>query len=114
MPSSRWVDLSGPVHYVDYGGPAEGPLLVCVHGLGGSLVNWAAVAAGPTESRQVERQNAAGLRQRRGHGRPVDQRASEPMDTDQQGTFSRAAIVDIVNRATQVDPARRWHLGLLA
>lgn len=43
-PESRWVDLDGPVHYVDYGGPAEGPVLVCVHGLGGSLVNWAALA----------------------------------------------------------------------
>jgi pimeloyl-ACP methyl ester carboxylesterase len=43
-PPSRWVDLDGPVHYVDYGGPSSGPLLVCVHGLGGSLVNWTAVA----------------------------------------------------------------------
>src|SRR5450631_1088817 len=41
---SRWVDLGVPVHYVDHGGPAEGPLLVMVHGLGGSLVNWAALA----------------------------------------------------------------------
>jgi pimeloyl-ACP methyl ester carboxylesterase len=32
------------VHYVDYGGPARAPLLVMVHGLGGSLVNWAALA----------------------------------------------------------------------
>jgi pimeloyl-ACP methyl ester carboxylesterase len=38
------VDLGVPVHYVDYGGPADGPLLVMVHGLGGSLVNWSAVA----------------------------------------------------------------------
>jgi pimeloyl-ACP methyl ester carboxylesterase len=43
-PESRWVDLDGPVHYVDHGGPADGPLVVCVHGLGGSLVNWAALA----------------------------------------------------------------------
>jgi pimeloyl-ACP methyl ester carboxylesterase len=41
---SRWVDLGLPVHYVDHGGPADGPLLVMVHGLGGSLVNWAALA----------------------------------------------------------------------
>jgi pimeloyl-ACP methyl ester carboxylesterase len=38
------VDLGVPVHYVDHGGPADGPLLVMVHGLGGSLVNWAALA----------------------------------------------------------------------
>jgi len=42
---SRYVDLDGPVHYLDFGGPADGPLLVCVHGLGGSHVNW--VAIGP-------------------------------------------------------------------
>jgi len=43
-PPSQWVDLGVPVHYVDHGGPADGPLLVMVHGLGGSLVNWAALA----------------------------------------------------------------------
>jgi len=41
---SRWIDLDGPVHYLDYGGPADGPAIVCVHGLGGSAVNWSAVA----------------------------------------------------------------------
>ena len=41
---SRWIDLDGPVHYVDHGGPADAPLLVCVHGLGGSHANWAALA----------------------------------------------------------------------
>ena len=43
-PESRWVDLGGPVHYVDYGGPEDGPLLLLVHGLGGSVLNWAATA----------------------------------------------------------------------
>jgi pimeloyl-ACP methyl ester carboxylesterase len=41
---SRWIDLDGPVHYLDFGGPADGPLVVCVHGLGGCAVNWSAVA----------------------------------------------------------------------
>ncbi len=41
---SRWIDLDGPVHYLDYGGPADGPLVIAVHGLGGSAVNWAAIA----------------------------------------------------------------------
>jgi pimeloyl-ACP methyl ester carboxylesterase len=36
------VDLSGPVHYVDWGG--EGPPFLLVHGLGGSLLNWMTVA----------------------------------------------------------------------
>jgi pimeloyl-ACP methyl ester carboxylesterase len=41
---SRWTDLNGPVRYLDFGGPADGPVIVCVHGLGGSAVNWTAVA----------------------------------------------------------------------
>ena len=32
------------MHYLDFGGPSDGPLVVCVHGLGGSALNWAAVA----------------------------------------------------------------------
>ncbi|MDN5796585.1 MAG: alpha/beta hydrolase [Intrasporangium sp.] len=43
--SRKWVDLDGPVHYIDYGGPADAPVLLLVHGLGGSVLNWA--AAGP-------------------------------------------------------------------
>ena len=38
----RTVDLDGPVHYVDFGG--SGRPLVLVHGLGGSHLNWLAVA----------------------------------------------------------------------
>ena len=37
---SRTVDLGGPVHYVDFGGPAGAPTVVLVHGLGGSHLNW--------------------------------------------------------------------------
>jgi pimeloyl-ACP methyl ester carboxylesterase len=37
---SRTVDLDGPVHYVDFGGHADGPTVVLVHGLGGSHLNW--------------------------------------------------------------------------
>jgi pimeloyl-ACP methyl ester carboxylesterase len=41
---SRWADLDGPVHYLDFGGPGSGPAVVCVHGLAGSAVNWSAIA----------------------------------------------------------------------
>jgi len=44
VPTSHTIDLDGPVHWADYGGPGDGPLLVGVHGLGGSHLNWAAVA----------------------------------------------------------------------
>jgi pimeloyl-ACP methyl ester carboxylesterase len=52
-PESRWVDLDGPVHYVDYGGPEDGPLLLMVHGLGGSVLNWAAIAPTLAETCRV-------------------------------------------------------------
>lgn len=51
--TSQWADLGVRVHYVDHGGPADGPLLVMVHGLGGSLVNWAALAPLLTDTCRV-------------------------------------------------------------
>ena len=39
-PVSRTADLDGPVHYVDHGGPADGRVVLCLHGLGGSHANW--------------------------------------------------------------------------
>jgi pimeloyl-ACP methyl ester carboxylesterase len=44
LPDSRWVDLGCRVHYREWPGPADGPPFVLVHGLGGSLLNWALVA----------------------------------------------------------------------
>ena len=41
---SDYVDLDGPTHYLDFGGNARGPLIVCVHGLGGAAWNWSALA----------------------------------------------------------------------
>lgn len=68
-PASQWVDLGGPVHYVDYGGPADGPLLVCVHGLGGSHVNWAAVGPSLSRTCRVLALDLAGFGRTRSHGR---------------------------------------------
>ena len=42
MPTSMELDINGPVHVVDHGG--EGRPILLVHGLGGSHVNWSAVA----------------------------------------------------------------------
>ncbi len=44
LPESRWIDVLGPVHYRLWDGPPGGPTFVCVHGLGGSLLNWVPVA----------------------------------------------------------------------
>ncbi|MFY9616311.1 MAG: alpha/beta hydrolase [Candidatus Dormiibacterota bacterium] len=39
---SKWVDIDGAVHYMDWGG--EGRPMVLVHGLGGSYVEWMLMA----------------------------------------------------------------------
>jgi pimeloyl-ACP methyl ester carboxylesterase len=44
-PESRWTDLDGPIHYVEWPGPDE-RTIVLVHGLGGSLLSWLAVGPG--------------------------------------------------------------------
>ncbi len=58
--TSRWADIDGPVHYLDFGGPANGPLIVAVHGLGGSAVNWAAVAPALTRRYRLLAPDLAG------------------------------------------------------
>ncbi len=45
VPESRWADLDGPTRYVTWDGPAD-RTFVLVHGLGGSLLSWLAVAPG--------------------------------------------------------------------
>ena len=51
--TSRTVDLGGPVHYVDFGGPDGAPTVVLVHGLGGSHLNWDLFAPRLTERARV-------------------------------------------------------------
>jgi pimeloyl-ACP methyl ester carboxylesterase len=43
VPQSRFADLDGPVHFTEWTGP-PGRTFVLVHGLGGSLLSWLAVA----------------------------------------------------------------------
>lgn len=45
LPESRYVDLDGPVHYVEWQGPSE-RTFVLVHGLGGAFLNWSLVGPG--------------------------------------------------------------------
>lgn len=74
---SRWVDIGGLVHYIDYGGPSDGPRLVCVHGLGGSAVNWAAVGPVLAESCRVVALDLAGFGRTNSGGRPTTVRANQ-------------------------------------
>jgi len=76
-PESLWADLDGPVHYVDHGGPADGPLLVLVHGLGGSLLNWAALAPLLTGTCRVVALDLAGFGHTRGGSRSTSVQANQ-------------------------------------
>ena len=66
---SRWADVDGPVHYLDFGGPARGPVIVCAHGLGGSAVNWSAIAPLLTGSYRLIAPDLAGFGLTRASGR---------------------------------------------
>ncbi len=69
---SRWIDLDGPVHYLDFGGPSRGPLIVCVHGLGGSALNWSAIAPLLTGRCRLIAPDLAGFGLTRSLGRGTD------------------------------------------
>src|SRR4051794_39145050 len=76
LPPSRWADLDGPVHYVDFGGPDDGPLIVCVHGLGGSHANWLAIAPELARTCRVFALDLAGFGLTRGGGRQTTVQAN--------------------------------------
>jgi pimeloyl-ACP methyl ester carboxylesterase len=61
LPESRWIDVNGPVHYRLWDRPTGGPTFVCVHGLGGSLLNWALVAPGLAQRGPVFALDLAGF-----------------------------------------------------
>jgi pimeloyl-ACP methyl ester carboxylesterase len=76
---SRWVDIAGPVHYLDFGGPAAGPVAVAVHGLGGSALNWAAVAPLLTGRCRLLAPDLAGHGRTESLGRPTTVRANREL-----------------------------------
>jgi len=77
IPPSSWVEIDGPVHYLDYGGPADGPLMVLVHGLGGSALNWAAVAPALARRCRVVALDLAGFGRTRSGGRSSSVHANQ-------------------------------------
>jgi len=60
---------------------------------------------------KVYRQDAARRRQQRCEREPVEMRSTETVHADQQRAARRAAEVDIVHRAVQIDPARHGVSG---
>jgi pimeloyl-ACP methyl ester carboxylesterase len=75
LPESRWVDIDGPVHYREWDGP-DSPTFVCVHGLGGSLLNWLSVAPGLAERGRVLAVDLVGFGKTPREGRSAGVRAN--------------------------------------
>ncbi len=49
----RTLDLDGPVHLTEYGDPAAAETMVCLHGLGGSALNFGLIAPELATRRRV-------------------------------------------------------------
>lgn len=59
-PKSRFADLGGPVHYIEWDGPPE-RTFVLVHGLGGAHLNWVLVGPELAKSGRVLAVDLAGF-----------------------------------------------------
>lgn len=80
VPVSRTVDLGGPVHVVDHGGPRTSALpLVCVHGLGGSHANWYDLAPLLARTHRVHALDLAGFGRTPRAGRSSSVRANREL-----------------------------------
>ncbi len=88
--ASRSVDLDGPTHYLDLGGPDDPPPLVCVHGLGGSHANWNAVAPALAEHQRVYVIDLAG------HGLTFPDH--RPTDVDANQRLLHRFLTEVVGR----------------
>lgn len=75
MIRGRTIDIDGPVHFADFGG--AGRPLVLVHGLGGSHLNWMAVAPRLGERGRVLAPDLPGFGRTPLAGRSADIRANQ-------------------------------------
>ena len=136
MHDTRIVDLGGPVHLIDHGG--DGPLLVLVHGLDGSALNWSAVGPALAERYRVIAPDLGGfgLTPPNGRGVSVEANARLVLDlVEREGSpatlignsmgglvsmIAATAQPDAVERLVLVDPAipvaswRRADAGVVA
>ncbi|HYV02542.1 MAG TPA: alpha/beta hydrolase, partial [Actinomycetota bacterium] len=60
IPESRFVDLDGPVHYVEWEGPSDRSF-VLLHGLGGSYLSWVCIGRRLSEHGRVLALDLAGF-----------------------------------------------------
>lgn len=116
------IDLHGPLHGLDFGG--EGPLVLLVHGLGGSSINWAAVGGDLTTHGHVMALDLPGFGRTPPAGRSaaIDDQASLVADFVEHVADRPAMVIgnsmggliamllaarrpDLVDRLVLVDPA---------
>lgn len=84
MASATEVDLNGPVHLVDHGG--TGAPILLIHGLGGSHVNWSAVAKPLTNFGSVRAIDLIGF----GYTKPADRSSDVMTQSDLVISYLRA------------------------
>jgi pimeloyl-ACP methyl ester carboxylesterase len=77
MARSLHVDVDGPVHLIDHGG--TGTPILLIHGLGGSHVNWSAVAGPLAEFGAVRAIDLIGFGRTPPHGRSAAVEAQREM-----------------------------------
>jgi pimeloyl-ACP methyl ester carboxylesterase len=90
---SGWIDLDGPVHYLNFGGPARGPLIVGVHGLGGSALNWSAIAPLLTRHCRLIAPDLAGHGLTQSLGRGTDVAANRLLLHRFIGSIARGPVI---------------------
>ncbi len=79
------IDVDGPFHYADHGGPAGAPLLVLVHGLGASHLSWLPTAERLTATHRVIAPDLVGF----GHTAPEGRGTTVADNRDHLARFLR-------------------------
>jgi pimeloyl-ACP methyl ester carboxylesterase len=82
---SRTIVLGGPVHYVDFGGPADRPTVVLVQGVGGSHLDWDLLAPKLTAQFRVLAVDLPGF----GMSGPTRRPATVPRNVEVLASFIR-------------------------
>lgn len=70
------VDIDGPLHYLDFGGLPEAPVMVLVHGLGASAWSWSDLAGRLTDRYRVLAPDLVGFGRSEPAGRDSTVRAN--------------------------------------